>query len=158
MSTARPYLELLRRLERLSQSPYFKLRELGKTILDGVEYPLIMAGWQGPYRAERSVCLSAGMHGDEPAGVEALMRFIERHLEDEHLLRRFRFTVFPCDNPSGHDLGTRENAQGIDLNREWKKPRPPAEVALVRRALRGRKFHLSVELHEDVDSQGFYLY
>jgi protein MpaA len=82
-------------------------------------------------------------------------------------------TIFPCLNPSGYERNRRVNDDGIDLNRQYKNPRAPIEVRAVRRALdrlsvdrtigrtigrAGRRYDLSVEFHEDVDSTGFYLY
>lgn len=108
------------------------------------------------------IVLTAGVHGDEPAGVEAVTRLLERSTDWRPLLAGYDLTIFPCANPTGYAFATRVNHQDIDLNRMFDHPAPPPEVALIRAALEagGRDGlpDLSVELHEDVDSDGFYLY
>jgi hypothetical protein len=102
--------------------------------------------------------IAAGIHGDEPAGVEAALRFVEENAANEDLLSRFYFVIFPCNNPSGWERNTRENAEGVDLNREFAARRPAPEAAIIMRALQGRCFDLVYEMHEDIDAPGFYLY
>lgn len=110
----------------------------------------------------RSVVLTGGMHGDEPAGVEALTRLLEHPDRWSDELAAFHVMIFPCANPTGFERGTRENFLGIDLNRAFDGPAPPTEVSLMRPHLDARHGHrpfdLSVDLHEDVDNDGFYLY
>lgn len=76
-----------------------------------------------------AILVVAGMHGDEPqsafAGdciVELLQTRVAEML-DEHLL------VVPRLNPDGLSLGTRKNANGVDINRNfpttnWKRTDP----------------------------------
>jgi hypothetical protein len=111
-----------------------------------------------PEPKKLNATISAGIHGDEPAGVEAVIEFLSANVANEHLLSQFYFTIFPCDNPSGWELGTRENAVGIDLNREFAARHPSTEVALIMKALDGRCFDLVIEMHEDIDAPGFYMY
>ncbi|MBI4715333.1 MAG: M14 family metallocarboxypeptidase [Nitrospirae bacterium] len=105
------------------------------------------------------ICLAAGIHGDEPAGVEALVRFVEGLAsQDGKLPYGLSFRVFPCNNPSGYERGTRENAAGIDLNREFGVEDQPEEVVLVQKGIKGESFDLFVDFHEDTDGEGVYLY
>ena len=107
---------------------------------------------------KKNVCISAGIHGDEPAGVEAVIRFLTDISQGSPILRSVDITLFPCNNPYGYEAGKRSNGNGNDLNREFRRKKPDAEVLLIKRGLAGRSFDLSLELHEDVDSPGFYLY
>ncbi len=77
---------------------------------------------------------------------------------NESLLSRFAFTIFPCNNPTGWERDTRENADGIDLNRTFNVRKPPAEAAIISSALQGNCFDLIFEMHEDIDAPGLYLY
>ncbi|HXZ25374.1 MAG TPA: M14 family metallocarboxypeptidase [Nitrospiria bacterium] len=115
------------------------------------------------------VCLGAGIHGDEPAGVEAVLQWLTRLPGIASSLPSAELVIFPCLNPSGYERNRRVNDDGIDLNRQYRNPRAPIEVRAVRRLLAcisgqradgraARRFDLSVEFHEDVDSAGFYLY
>ena len=106
--------------------------------------------------APRRVLLSAGIHGDELAGVEALCEWLETRAYVK-FLERWDVTMLPCINPWGYQYGTRENGAGQDLNREFKSSHPPQEVLFVQSVLQER-FDLSLELHTDEDSTGYYLY
>jgi predicted deacylase len=106
--------------------------------------------------APRRVLLSAGIHGDELAGVEALCEWLETRAYVK-FLQRWDITMLPCINPWGYEYGTRENGDGHDLNREFNSLHPPQEVLFVQSALRQR-FDLSLELHADDESTGYYLY
>jgi murein peptide amidase A len=106
--------------------------------------------------APRRVLLSAGIHGDELAGVEALCAWLETRAYVK-FLQRWDITMLPCINPWGYEYGTRENSEGDDLNREFNSSHPPQEVLFVQSVLQQR-FDLSLELYADEDSTGYYLY
>ncbi|MFH1498246.1 MAG: M14 family metallocarboxypeptidase, partial [Verrucomicrobiota bacterium] len=100
------------------------------------------------------IYLSAGIHGDEPAGPETLLALLESGDFDD----RAGWWLVPVINPSGLTLGTREDAGGRDLNRDFKDLRTP-EVAGLVGWLRGQPdFTACWCLHEDWEAQGFYLY
>lgn len=106
--------------------------------------------------ATRKTLLSAGIHGDEPAGVEALCAWLEAR-SYEKFLQKWTITVLPCLNPWGYEHGLRENHEGFDLNRAFNWPHPPQEVKFVQSVLQ-RRFDLSLELHTDSESSGYYVY
>ena len=54
------------------------------------------------------------MHGDEPEGEYLINRFLKT---DPKLKENWLF--IPCFNPDGKALGTRENANQVDLNRNY---------------------------------------
>ena len=62
--------------------------------------------------APRRVLLSAGIHGDELAGVEALCEWLETQAYVK-FLQRWDITMLPCINPWGYQHGTRENGEGM---------------------------------------------
>lgn len=113
----------------------------------------------------KKILFSCGIHGDEPAGVEAVLRYIEMgeggRVAGEGINKwynKYQFTIFPCINPTGIEKGTRENIKGIDLNREFGGNEPPEEVRILQCAVEGRQFDLYIDFHEDADGTGFYLY
>jgi hypothetical protein len=64
----------------------------------------------------------------------------------------------PCLNPAGFECNTRENAAGIDLNRDYRHLRS-AEIRAHVAWLQGRpRFDLTLCLHEDWEAHGFYVY
>jgi len=131
---------------------------LGDFDAAGRTYPLYLMQMGEPDPGRKKVMIAAGIHGDEPAGVEAAIRFMEINSGNADLLSRFHFTIFPCNNPSGYELNTRENADGIDLNRQFAARKPAPEVKIITEALQGKCFDLVFEMHEDIDAPGLYLY
>jgi hypothetical protein len=158
----RSYRSVLRRLAQAVRAiPNARLIPIGEAVHDGRRYPLYAVTLAVGHRRSRRplrVCLGAGIHGDEPAGVEAALRWLEAIPATGRRLPASELVIFPCLNPSGYERNSRSNADGVDLNRQYKNPRAPVEVRAVRRTLGNRRFDLSVEFHEDVDSAGFYLY
>jgi len=104
----------------------------------------------------RRILISGGIHGDEPAGVETICTFLENKLYKE-FLNDWELTLLPCINPTGYELGTRNNQDDIDLNRMFKETSVPQEIDFVKSVL-DTPYDLDLELHEDIDSSGYYLY
>jgi protein MpaA len=79
---------------------------------------------------------------------------LEQGLFDE------RATWFLCPflNPTGYVRGTRENEAGIDLNRDYREPQSVEITAHVRWLRHQPRFDLTLCLHEDWETRGFYLY
>ncbi len=100
------------------------------------------------------IYLSAGVHGDEPAPPHALLDLVRSGLLDD----RATWFVVPLLNPTGFARGTRENADGIDLNRDYKDVRTHEVRAHIRWLRHQPNFDLALCLHEDWETKGFYLY
>ena len=61
----------------------------------------------------------AGIHGDEAAGT-ALVRHLGDYLDrHRHLLEGKKVVLLPVANPDGKARRTRQNAHGVDLNRNF---------------------------------------
>lgn len=103
--------------------------------------------------SERRVYISTGIHGDEPSGPLALLRALQ-----EDIWPKANLWLVPCLNPSGFRLNLRENAQGIDLNRDYRHLRSVEIAAHVQWLSRQPDFDLSLLLHEDWEASGFYVY
>ncbi|HUJ78905.1 MAG TPA: M14 family metallocarboxypeptidase [Nitrospiria bacterium] len=174
----RSYRSILQRLHRAVRAvPGGRLEPIGEAVHGARRYPLVAVMLTtGPAARRRRrgprplrVCLGAGIHGDEPAGVEAVLKWLTRLPATGASLPPAELVIFPCLNPSGYERNRRVNDDGIDLNRQYRNQRAPVEVRAVRSLLARlsgrraggravRRFDLSVEFHEDVDSTGFYLY
>jgi protein MpaA len=101
----------------------------------------------------KNVYLSAGIHGDEPAGPLAARRLLSENQWDPNLNLWF----CPTLNPLGFTLNTRENERGVDLNRDYKNPKTPEVIAHIKWLNKQPQFDLSLDLHEDWESSGFYI-
>ncbi len=100
------------------------------------------------------IYLSAGIHGDEPAGPLAALRL----LQENNWPPDAEIFFLPCLNPVGFTLNKRENAEGIDLNRDYRNPQAAETRAHIAWLERQPQFDLYLCLHEDWESHGFYLY
>lgn len=100
-----------------------------------------------------AVYLSAGIHGDEPAGVLAMLRLFR-----ENVWPRANLYVVPCLNPEGMRHNTRENADGVDVNRDYRRLASPEAAGHVAWLQDQPGFDLSLLLHEDWEAHGFYCY
>ena len=76
---------------------------------------LELQSWRRPSaQLRKRIYISAGIHGDEPAGPLAARQLVEENLWPPDV----EIVLFPCLNPTGFPLNRRENAQEIDLNRQ----------------------------------------
>jgi len=104
--------------------------------------------------ADGAIYISAGIHGDEPAGTEALIAWAEANTR---MLRRRPFFLVPCINPWGLTNNSRMDSRGRDLNRVFQND-TVEEIAALKRAMGRRRFSLGLTLHEDYDGLGIYIY
>lgn len=105
----RDYVEGLRRWGKVATvSAYGEVEERGRA------YPLLCLTTPG----ERELVVTAGFHGEEPAGPLTLLEHFDEVAEAarEH---RVALRVFPCVNPSGFEGGHRYNASGEQPNNDF---------------------------------------
>ena len=148
MHDAPPYDELA--------AAWRALRPLGVRVREvacvGAPRTLLFAELGDP--AASLVSLSAGVHGDEPAAPWALLAIVRDGLLDS----RFGYRIWPCLNPSGYVAGTRANADGEDVNRSFSRGGTTPEARAVFTANRDRRFIMALDLHEDFEAEGCYVY
>jgi murein peptide amidase A len=143
----RDYAEIVARLQALN-GPELHVTQVAKV-------------WGYPwFQVDRSGCgpavlLTGGMHGEEPAGVEGVLRWLEG---GEWRRWPVSWLVLPCINPYGWERNYRRNRQRRDINRQFRRHTDTPETNLIRRLVQGRRFIFSIEFHEDVDAAGYYLY
>ncbi len=136
----------------LSKKRGFATRELGK--VDQTPILAFTRTSAPPANPPFRLYLSAGVHGDEPAGPLAIARL----LEEDRLPYDADITIIPLINPTGFESQTRENRAGHDLNRDFRNPQNPETQAVKTFLDEQAPFNLSLSLHEDWESSGFYLY
>jgi hypothetical protein len=111
-------------------SPVLRTAEIGRSVR-GRELRSVTFG-QGP----TTVLLWSQMHGDESTATMALadiFRFLAEAESDprrERLRRQLTITFVPMLNPDGAELFQRENAAGVDVNRDARRLATPEGRAL----------------------------
>ena len=137
-------------IEEISANTKLKLIALTRP----VTARLVQSGeWPGA-RNHPNIYISAGIHGDEPAGPLAIRQL----LEEEDWPSDVSLWVLPCLNPTGFAVNRRENAGGVDLNRQYLQPKAEETLAHIDWLERQPRFDLCLCLHEDWESHGFYVY
>jgi murein peptide amidase A len=102
----------------------------------------------------KSIYISTGIHGDEPAGPLAALQLLQENRWPENA----DIFLLPCLNPVGFTVNKRENADGIDLNRDYRNAKSGECRAHIAWLERQPRFDFYLCLHEDWESHGFYLY
>jgi hypothetical protein len=147
-----------------------QVRQAGTLRYNHKNYPLYYLFIPSTNPESPAVFISAGIHGDEPAGVYAALGFSENRIQG--YINEFSFVIFPCINPGGFEKGTHNNPNDFNLNREFKKKKPQKEISILKQALAGEDRHycVAIDMHEDdprvkldgfpksENPNGFYMY
>ena len=120
-------------------------------VSDGLDLLAFRRGGKAP---RKRLYLSAGIHGDEPASPPAVLQLLRENEWPEGV----DLWVCPCLNPRGYPLNRRENPEGIDLNRDYRHLQSAEVRAHVAWLREQPNFDLTLCLHEDWESHGFYVY
>lgn len=140
---------LLSRFEAAGRAAGFRVERFGQA----AGHPLLALTRRTPGPRPRFY-LSAGIHGDEPAAPLALAELLEAGVFD----KRAVWFLCPLLNPTGFIRQTRENAAGIDLNRDYRDPQSEEIRAHVAWLRRQPDFDCTFCMHEDWEAKGFYIY
>ena len=155
----RSIAELLAPLEQIAaNSPNLVANHDARFDVNGETYKLPRYLFVGPRGGDTPIRIGifAGIHGDEPEGVHALVQFIKLLEARPELAAGYYLSFYPICNATGFEDGTRFSRSGKDLNREfWKNSHEP-EVRLLEAELQSRSFQGLISLHTDDTSDGFY--
>ena len=174
------YDEVVELVERAAaMSGRVHVTSLGTTV-EGRLLPLVVVGDVPDARPESVVAadkvrvwLQANIHGGEVCGKEALLMLLRDLVSGAHdeWLSSLSLLIAPIYNADGNErmapdnrpyqlgpvggMGTRRNAQGLDLNRDHMKLESPEARALVR-AYRDYDPHVVIDLHTTNGTQHAY--
>lgn len=103
-----------------------------------------------------TVCLMAGVHGNEPAGTEALVALASQLAAGRGRFPDYHYVLMPVVNPWGwaHDL--RHNGANQDIARQFVEG-DSQESRAAKALWQAARCDLLVDLHEDRFHAGFYM-
>lgn len=133
---------------------------VGRFVHGVTDYTITRFRFVGPDAGHEPIRLGlfAGVHGDEPAGCHALVRFLTALAAEPGRAAGYDLSVYPVVNPTGLEDRTRTNRAGRDLNREfWRRTAQP-EVIIIEDELRAGRFDGLITLHADDTCEGLYGY
>ena len=147
--SADPYDLAMRRVRLLSNSQHVRLLPFGKSYEGRAIPAFVISDFAVKSGAKARVFVCAGQHGDERAPVEAVLSLCGRLASGARpdLLAKAVIIVAPIVNPDGFAARGRLNAQGIDINRDWRSL-STREASFVDRMIRTWKPHVVIDAHE----------
>jgi protein MpaA len=151
--------DLLVPLEHIAaHSPNLVANHDARFEVNGESYELPRYLFIGPRGGDTPIRIGifAGIHGDEPEGVHALIQFIKLLETKPEIAAGYYLSFYPVCNPTGFEDVTRYSRSGKDLNREFWKNSTEPEVRLLQAELISRSFQGIISLHTDDTSHGFY--
>ncbi len=150
---------LLAPLDKLAADSPYLIANHGATFeTEGEGYQLRRYMFIGPKGGDDPIRIGifAGVHGDEPEGVHALVQFLTLLNREPELATGYTLFAYPVCNPTGFEDRTRNSRSGKDLNREfWNRTAEP-EVKLLQSELVSHSLQGIISLHTDDTSEGFY--
>jgi hypothetical protein len=165
-----PHDEVVRFYRELARlSPDVRLREIGKSregrpIL-GVTMarPAVTEPWEAHASGKPIIFIGAQVHGNEPAGKEGLMLFARELAfgDAQDLLDGGVFVLVPQINPDAAEAGpsgTRTNAGGYNVNRDYARLVNPESRAVVEQMLTPWRPHVTVDAHELTGAHAYDFY
>jgi hypothetical protein len=141
----------------VTSSRHLSLYEIGQVSYPGFEAPLWRVLFRPHPGVKHKILISAGIHGNEPAGAECALRFVEAIARSPEKYKDIAFDIIPLVNPWGWAHDIRFNQAGIDINRDF-ATFDSQEAQIVRHTLGNNQFSMMFDLHEDPDAKGFYIY
>jgi len=147
------YDGVIRLVHALSSSPYVRPLPSGRTY-SGQSIPAyVVTDFSVEPSAKTRVMVCSGQHGNEFDPVRSVLSLSCQLASgsDPGLLKRCVFIFVPMVNPTGISASTRENNEGLDLNRDWSSL-GAAETQYVDSLVRTWKPNLLIDAHEWTDA------
>lgn len=128
----------------------------GHVRYDQDDLPLVALERAARAPSAPTVCLIAGVHGNEPAGVETLLGLATELGQPDSTWPDAHWLLVPLANPWGWSRDLRHNGDNRDLARQFVDGQAQ-EAAWLKPVLKGAGCNLLIDLHEDRFEPGFYL-
>lgn len=155
----RPLADWLAPLDRLAaNTPNFVAKPIGRFLHEGETYEIPRYLFVGNRSGDAPLRIGifAGLHGDEPEGVHALVQLARLFDTNPELAAGYCVFLYPICNPTGLEDRTRLSRRGKDLNREFWRNSAEPEVQLLQAELVSQSFDGLISLHTDEHTNGVY--
>ncbi|MEY2465726.1 MAG: murein peptide amidase [Verrucomicrobiota bacterium] len=131
---------------------------IGNFERDGRQYEIPRYIFVGPQDGDTSIPIGifAGVHGDEPEGVRALVKFVRLLESKPEWAAGYCLFIYPICNPTGLEANTAFSSNGKDLNREMIKFSAEPEVSLLQAELAARPVNGIIKLHNNRADDAFH--
>lgn len=151
-NSGRIYLPYLTRLIRVCREKNYQVKTIG---LAGrkKEFPIVKVSISAG-RVKRTICFSAGIHGDEICGPEAVLAFLKKYKPVPGL----RIIILPVGNPYGYNRGGYRNLANINLNRHFFDTKLSGENKILYNAVKNENLFFFASFHEDDEMRDTYMY
>ncbi len=144
-------------VQLVESSEHLSMRTLGIVKYDTFSSPIWLVTFKGDAVKKKKVFISGGVHGDEPAGPEAVLATIIEVANDPSKYEHVNIDFVPLVNPSGWVNGTRLNAAGEDINRDFHLLNSQEAIIINDYLLSRSRYKLMIDHHEDSRYPGFYM-
>lgn len=137
-------------------SAHVLLTDIGRITYPEFETPVWYVAYRPFQPALTRVLVLAGVHGDAAAGVDYLVDFISKRADPTDAAG-YDMDIIPIVNPWGYVHDRPFNRNGVEIGRDF-ATFDSHEARVVRRFLREKRYDLVIDLREDPDAAGFYMW
>jgi hypothetical protein len=138
-------------------SPHVLLTDIGRVVYGDFEAPFWYVAYR-PFQADlKRVLLLAGAQGDATAGVDYLLNFVRTLAAAPSGSVAYDLDILPIVNPWGYTFNLPLNRKGVDIEDDFSSF-DSSEARVIRRFLREKQYDLVIDLWEDPDAAGFFVW
>ncbi|OFZ46500.1 MAG: hypothetical protein A2381_02210 [Bdellovibrionales bacterium RIFOXYB1_FULL_37_110] len=110
----------------------------------------------GPLK-KKKVVLTAGIHGNEPIGVEVVLSIIDQLVHNTKLRNEYDFIFFPTLNPGGLRNNKRFTNDLVEMNATFVKGQEGKVALMIKNSMQPEEeIYKALDLHEAVSQNGFF--
>jgi hypothetical protein len=127
------YREMMTFLDSLveKRSDILSIKFCGESVL-GYKIPVVY--FENKIKNSKvKIWMQGGLHGNEPAGTESILMFIEYLVNSKNIdsvLNNVSFAFIPMANIDGYEKQSRDNSKQADLNRDQVTLKQPESVSI----------------------------
>jgi hypothetical protein len=124
-------------------------------IRNGTEIFTVWSLEKNVANATKTMCLTAGVHGNEPSGTQALLALARNLAKPSEANSTIRYAILPMVNPWGWARDLRHNGSNLDIARQFASD-ATQETELLKKFIQQQRCDMLIDLHEDRFHEGFY--